>query len=1602
MPNLFPDLYENPQFQSLDYDQQVEARMILLKRKLETNPNFAKLYPHQQSEVLRRLAFKPPALQDKNLERSVNDLSQQVIAGSEDAQKRLFALRAMERVNVSTGLVHLVNKKLISPMLDEIAPLAETEEMRSWHLTGHPEKTKIFDYFDYLGSLDKQRAKTTRTALNVIGIGANIAEIVGLALPTAGTWAFPMGAGKIATNLASRISSVAAGSRAANMITRFGQLVGHGIIEGSVGVAREHLKAHLNDTAIADPSFREVAQASGEYFRDYFLWDVLTNTALSVILPSVGMGLKAFDPRIAQKQWMDNLTNQQFDDIMRRTVTGERLPPEVVELIPDDIKPWLDTLRATGKTHRFVRHAKREEILQMVGGKYGFATQKLDDGMIHVFGNVGKKGTVEEITTLKNWDDYENFLIDRVQKLEEGAELGEKHVGALSTMEQRVGLREELKGKLSATSAERVDTAIQGIAPVGGKYHRGQVQGFGEFLLKQSEASSDLKKSFSVIDKNEFYKVVLGGEEIARFPKYVSSQVDEIRPLRQMITAVEEKAGVRQPGALVKQIQKSQPEPGEAFIEQTQKGWYKARYKEFAQPSAEPKVLWRKSRKQLYKELEDLGVQKIGPEETISKATLPPESYGTSVLRAYKQTLAVNDIITPTWARDVVRRHFDAQLLRTASGKWTISTLKGTQSFETLDDLGKWIISKTFPQEKLATYLKRYQGLYLRQTKDGKFVVETSSRKPYDVGYENKVVAQADTYEELINQNPHLIKNLPSELGPNVTFVKDGAKVTYSRSAAMGSLRRIYKHLDNFKGLSKKNVHIMTGTDGSYLKFSGKPQRTIEVFSAKTGDRKTFSSITKARNYLGEGEDLIKDAKYLAAKKGYRLDTAGGKYVLYTEDGHQIVANNLNDLSNQLSKAPIPEWAPELSGISEGLIEQIPKPPEGAFKPVNLTHEEITKLPPGKLIGAIYRPKDAFFEQVFRSTGDDFFINGYLDVENAIRSADIFNRQIEQVINTTFRRGGKFLDKTKREGIYEYVLATNKKAVIDQYNLTNADLQTARNIRKLFGENTDEGLFAAFDVDFEDFITDYLPRIRKYYEANPKTVYRDGEMNRFLKDAFQQRPPHRLKAFFKNQRVSAMIETSQIKDPMELLQRYAQIGYRQKILGPVWERLDREIAEGLKNNRWAKDQEALKVFQSYREMVFGINSRWDDMVLEFTNRVKETKLFQKLGLDTRTSQDMFDYMRSIGYFSAMGVRPWLVLRNVFQPWITVAPRVGNGYTAKAIRKVFWDKGDHVKKLAARGIVRKQLPVIGAEALQSGTGKANRLMRMLLTHYGRADDLNRAVSYTAFELMYDDALKKYMQSAKGAVAEQKFLENSGVKLFNPQLQERSKALIRNGQWDNAKDLLGKQFVDETQFVYRGSGKPEAFHLPVVGKLFGMFGTYPAYYVENIRRALRHGTTAQKAAYVGTFLGNTALLYEAFRNLGVNATNFLFWQPMTFTGGPFYHLMNQTIQSFSPYYEGRQYRAKVFGLHTKDGKISFDPWNAEIGKWIIPGGFQLRSMVEGIQALNDGEVYKAFLNFGSFPVNVDWFQEGLDEIAGPPVSYLGGSLESLINPRNSPQR
>ncbi|KKL65899.1 hypothetical protein LCGC14_2150370, partial [marine sediment metagenome] len=613
----------------------------------------------------------------------------------------------------------------------------------------------------------------------------------------------------------------------------------------------------------------------------------------------------------------------------------------------------------------------------------------------------------------------------------------------------------------------------------------------------------------------------------------------------------------------------------------------------------------------------------------------------------------------------------------------------------------------------------------------------------------------------------------------------------------------------------------------------------------------------------------------------------------------------------------------------------------------------------GRSLSQFFRPPEQYLSTAVRKGADPTTLKSLHQIEDVLQLIRGEDFKMGRLVNTVWRRGNKWILRDDRVKIMAYMQtpAVEKAGVAEALKLNAADLETASLVRSIFGETAEKGMFQRMGVRFDDWIDDYMPRMKEYIMTHAKDLPTDGKMSTFLKNAFGDHPPHQLDAFFKHQRIQDVIGLATDPDPLSVMHRYYKIGNRESLLGPVWKNIDdhmKSLGSKVNMEEWTR-------LNVYRADVMGMPQGFSDKLL----RTVTQDFMSQMGIKKDVTTDLVKAMMGWSYLSFMGFRAWLPVRNALQIWTTLAPRFGNGVVARAVNKVVKDKSGKIfNQLREQGVITSRLPIFGSELIDTGT-RMGKLTHWGLKWYKNSDEFTRAVAFSAASDKFDEAYKILRRSPITAISSEQFITRAGLWQLDPQRQNQVRALLRANEAKSARNLFAKIVTEQTMFPYRAGMTPMAFR-STPGKLFGMMGTYAVNYIENVRSALRYASPAQKMMFASRFVGNSMALYGAFKMIGVNAANFLPWTPAQFAGGPIYQVMNQTLQAFDfRSYKGRQARGEMLGIKVKEGRLTFNPLQGELFKAFMPGNLLFKGIADGVDLMNEGEPYRAFLSVTSFP-------------------------------------
>lgn len=1504
------DLWYNPDFQELSYRAQQRVRATVATEELGRNAEFMKLPPEAKTRVLQEIIYAPPAFSNKKLEQAVATIGKRAEAGDPkafDEMRSSLAWRENRQTGILTGLFGKLSERIFSHgVIDEAAMNTRARNVQPLLTANFPnEEEKILEY--YASVSDKRGGMKRQWALTKLmaPLVMPLLETLPLYAMGAGTTWAPRGVGKLVMGGFNRIS---AGLKTRGLVglTALGGEVAHGAVTAGIWTAHEMVKDLINDDLPKDPGLQDTIEYGMKRFAEGFVFDVIANVATGIVLPMLKTYGRTFKGFAKDpRRIFQGLEQEQISQLTKNILNGGFIPAEQLRQLPEPIQDLIQATISGRKVFDNVPKLNPEDLFQAASLSLGWTPKKLE----------GEKWLLHSITegtekTVKDLRSGIKFLTQEWRKVG-GVPLTPRDAILSGGAYNKARLRKTITAQLPDSAFENVDILARLAAPKGNHWTQGRVRAFGKATLRAMGAEENVIRNLETRELGQEIILQLqeGGAKpkqlVGSIPKTITSAKQEERVIGSIIDALKPYGG-----------------------------------------------------------------------ENINIAD--------DLLKEYRRSLVRQNLFTPAWVEDTITNKLKGSIQSVEGGFEVTLPNSGKIFFEDVDQMGKFIISESIEPETFQQALKEHMGLNLRINKeDGTAAIL----------HEGRVVASAEDFRSLVRQNPDFIEKIPASLGPQLTLVDENTlRVKYSKGVVIAPYQKLLQHLDHFQGpkVKGRRVRLYTGKGGSIQ--VDEARKSFELYMPDIEFRSPVKSFEEAKKFLREGITKWKNLELVSHNKGYRVTPWGDGYAFYStvNDGEVHIARNIEEAKKILSEVPMPNWAPELSGIPR--LVDIYKSPEGViptniFKPTEFTpkHESLRAW---TKISHAWRPVDAWLPKAIEQGGDVNVLEGFRSVESTrrfIRGEEEKGRTAILAIFTerqpSGRLGKKLIPLEERIRVGEYLHQKRVQTVQAQRlaeemygNFNERQKNLVNRIREeFFGATPEAGVAYRFGIESEAFLTDYMPRIRLEYMKNPQRSYAGGEVRSFLRDVYGGgKPPAELDAFFKHQSVNDILRMAVEVDPLKVMLQYQGIGLRERYLGPVWKRLDQYLrANGKKMDRTLRS-----VIELYRRQVMGLPESFTQEALQDSIEAA----FAKQGVGATRSRDIARLFASGAYFSFMGFRAMLPIRNVHQIWTTLAFRVGNDWTVKGLKAVADDtSGTIYQALRERGNLLTQLPLFGGEVLEkAGGGRLENFFKKLvhtgLRFYKNSDDFTRAVAYTASRMRFDDAVSRLRRGVWKDLPEEKqlqaFMKMSGANQLDFDIQEEIKAMMRTRTVEAAADRFASQMTEETMFAYRSGMNPTTFR-GTVGTMFGMFGHYPSYYVENIKRGLKNMSWGERAAAIGRWLGNSAALYFVFKEgLGINMQAFLPWQPMFFSGGPLYHMMNQALFfTDTRSYKGRQARAELLGLSTREGKLQWQPGKSELGRLLVP--YQVRSIGKAVEAFNEGDVYRGLLNMGSFPINPDWW-------------------------------
>lgn len=810
--------------------------------------------------------------------------------------------------------------------------------------------------------------------------------------------------------------------------------------------------------------------------------------------------------------------------------------------------------------------------------------------------------------------------------------------------------------------------------------------------------------------------------------------------------------------------------------------------------------------------------------------------------------------------------------------------------------------------------------------------------------------------------------------------------------------RRYWSQFTNRRKLKNLTKILDTNNFSVYKTEYGKYQLELP----EVGISREFDSLKDAEQFAREKWTNMGKVLSEAEERGLTVTFRKGLYEFMTPEGTSIVASTEDDIKKVFQEYAEPTAAPEIFDelqddftiTFEDIIDsqEQGKVPPGTMKadlraPDSMVYNGLNggniRINARQQLKRVITQTDAWVEDVALGNRLPEVYENYHNMRRSVRIKNgQFHEALEYVYNDVFtsasgkqywkpkyrdRRilmyyhiAGKGDDISSRQ-IYEQLTGTTKGGPLNA-----EEIQITERLEELY-----DTLATRFGISADRFIKNYQPRIIKYINdpTNTKKLVNSPMAEGVIPDIFAggnaSKVPGEIKAWFHEARTSEFLQFFVEDDAMMGIIKYLDRGLAVEHIKPAWEQLSQILRRtgdiSLTEHMGRYAQKALNSFHSAGEEVMRkIGNTW----FEQLNK-RATSKGSRLGkmLIPKDGGDMMSVLYTLNYLTNMAYRPWLAVRNAFQIWTTLGPRIGNDAVSDAVKLTHKQikEGDNlIESLRHLGVLDRRPPIRG-ELGGLGT-RLNRLSNNAFKMFKGSDDYTRLIAFNAANVKLmeaNDLIRTGKINLQTKAGKETFLEISGLRKTDPYLAEelfQKTVKAFEGPVEDVNMLAsvrltwGQKLIDDTMFIYDAAQSPMMFD-GIVGKAFGRYGTYSVGYRANLWRGLQYGNASDKIGFISRFIGNQAALWATFSALGIKATNFIPGQPSLFTGGPMFDLGLNLIRAADvSSYQGRQARGELLNSLNQ----------------LVPGSMQHRYLKKAIEYSDKGDWWKAFLSITSTPV------------------------------------
>lgn len=611
--------------------------------------------------------------------------------------------------------------------------------------------------------------------------------------------------------------------------------------------------------------------------------------------------------------------------------------------------------------------------------------------------------------------------------------------------------------------------------------------------------------------------------------------------------------------------------------------------------------------------------------------------------------------------------------------------------------------------------------------------------------------------------------------------------------------------------------------------------------------------------------------------------------VSYPGAGDEFVPADLSDIQSApevnfkpdsgSKPRPVEEMAPYEPDLSFGqgfprwstkVIPGVPSKPPGEFTD--------TSGPISKVFGLRFRPMMEMSKDLQTKTGVPFY--------DWYRAIEVARNKVEQEVNPILGGVNDLAKQFTRE---------ERKQIQLLFESRVGDLPGTADIEKKVSERVKTGA-TALEQTYNDFFHKHNfsdEDITDFFRIFPSIRKADGDFRTATKG--MTKIPKLANLLSKEMNNGTIMLDDRELDFQRIANRVIRSTASERYLQPSWNNVATEFQAFAEAKRIPDDYG--HVFGRYMSEVLHMPDPLAKSLAKGTRQI-----FDRLGMKMSEieSQDAVQMFTQMSAFANMAWRPSIVLRDMFQTLQTSLPIIGARDTLEGWRfGLRWYKDPKLQEeMVKRGVIQPNAiyqPLQEVSRLFEGSGVVNKALDTFFNKGTKWNADGHNFSHVvAYWGQYQRALRVGQEYLEKKIDFPTFMEKSRLDMRdapNGPFVQQIKGLLGQGNLEGAASRGAEEFSKSTQYLYTRGNAPYVMQ-STLGRFLLQYGTWPAWYAENLRNMLVRGSWKNRTAALARWGAvQTAMFGTANALFGVDLARWTFFAPLGYAGGPATQLLTQ---------------------------------------------------------------------------------------------------------------